>query len=75
MNGLVATITRSAPLRLGARIVVLTIVALPLVTVARALQLQTPRVSVPAAVALLAGFIYLEAVVLMLVTRVFRTVP
>jgi len=75
LPALASTFNRLVPLRLIARILALTSIALPLIKVALTLQLTIGHVSAVEAAALLSAFFLLEAIVLFLVTRVFRTVP
>jgi hypothetical protein len=62
-------------LRLAARGAVFTLVTIPLLGLARTLESAIPHVPFMEAVALLAGFCYMEAVALVLATRMFKKAP
>ena len=75
MVSLSALFYRFPLFRLAARAVVFTLVTVPLFRLARTLESAIPRLPVMEAVALLAGFCYLEAVALVLATRMFKKAP
>jgi hypothetical protein len=72
---MLARLSRFPSLRLAARATTLALIAFPLVTLAGAIESDITQLSEPAAVALLAGFSLLLAATLVLVKRMFRTVP
>jgi hypothetical protein len=72
---MLATLSRFPSLRLTARAITLAFVAFPLVTLALAIESEITHLSDPAATAVLAGFSLVLAAIILLVERMFRTVP
>jgi hypothetical protein len=66
---------RSPFLRLAARALVFVIVGVPLLRLALTIQSSVGHLSAIGTILLLAGFCYLEAVVLVLATGMFKKVP
>ena len=62
-------------IRFFMRIFLFVLVTIPLISLARSLQGEIPLASTAATVLLIAGFGYLEAIVIVLVERMFRTIP
>jgi hypothetical protein len=74
MDFLRALFYRSALVRLGTRAVVVVIAAYPLLLIARRLERLIPLVSLPTTIALLCGFILIEATLIVIMKLMFRRV-